>query len=132
MVVAALGVLKAGGAYVPLDPSYPPERLALHARRTRAAAVLTQRARRGRRRCSPRRGASCARRWTRRAGWADERATDLGRDALTPEHLAYVIYTSGSDRSAQGRLVHHGRRATWSHWCGLGCGIEAADAVVLQ
>ena len=48
LVVALLGVLKAGGAYVPLDPAYPRERLALHARRTRAVAlVITDAAPRG-------------------------------------------------------------------------------------
>ena len=97
---ALLGVLKAGGAYVPLDPAYPAERLALHARRTAAAAGAGD-ASAGLAELLPADGVSgCA--WTSRVAIAQHGEKPLA-PAARPERPGLRHLHLGLDGPAEGR-----------------------------
>jgi amino acid adenylation domain-containing protein len=104
MVVALLAVMKAGGAYVPLDPGHPAERLEYMLADSAPAAVLTQKHFRDRFGAT---GVPVLEIDADRPEWADQPATDLAIEGLTPAHLAYVIYTSGSTGRPKGVAVPH-------------------------
>ncbi|WP_189226532.1 non-ribosomal peptide synthetase/type I polyketide synthase [Saccharothrix coeruleofusca] len=94
-IVAVLGVLKSGAAFLPLDPSLPLERLRLLMDDSRAAVLLTDRARQS------------------IAEVPTFFVEDLGSSAVpppnstSPDDLAYCIYTSGSTGRPKGVLVPH-------------------------
>lgn len=114
MILAWLAVLKSGGAFVPLDPSYPPDRLAMMCRDSRAAVFLTQ---------------------ERTLDVLPPLSRDLsvvcveagvgssGRESgknLTsksgPANIAYVIYTSGSTGQPKGVQVEHHSLVNLATW----------------
>jgi amino acid adenylation domain-containing protein len=123
MVAAVLAVLKAGGAYVPLDPGYPPERVEYMLADSAPAAVLTERALRGRLGDT---GAPVLELDAKDPPWANLPATDPAVEGLTPAHLAYVIYTSGSTGRPKGVVVPHRNVmrlfAATDPWFGFGGG----------
>jgi amino acid adenylation domain-containing protein len=107
-VVATLGVLWAGAAYVPLDPGYPPERLALLLRDSRAAIVLTQSwlleslasfSSEG-----GREGAVVC--LDRDVAWGEGGAAAPARPGR--HALACLVYTSGSTGTPKGVMLEHG------------------------
>ncbi|MEO7331485.1 MAG: condensation domain-containing protein, partial [Minicystis sp.] len=91
LLVALLAVLKAGGAYVPIDPSYPSERVALMARESRAALILTQRTLRS----SLPEISALVIVLDEEGAIPEGLSGDRLSDVAGPEDLAYVIYTSG-------------------------------------
>jgi amino acid adenylation domain-containing protein len=106
LVVALLAVLKSGAAYVPLDPGYPAARLAQIVGDAQPAALLTQRALRGR---LPE---SAATQWILLdqlppAASAGPRGEPAPEPAAAPEDVAYVIYTSGSTGRPKGVQIQH-------------------------
>ncbi|MCY1022339.1 non-ribosomal peptide synthetase [Pyxidicoccus sp. MSG2] len=110
LAVGVLGILKAGGAYVPLDPAYPPERLAMMLRASRAPLLLTQST-------LP---AVLPPDEVRRLCLDTETfagASEVDLPALAgPESLAYVIYTSGSTGVPKGVAMPHGPLLNLLHW----------------
>ncbi|MDA7429895.1 LLM class flavin-dependent oxidoreductase [Primorskyibacter aestuariivivens] len=102
LIIGALAILKAGGAYVPMDPAYPAERLALFARDSGAAVVLTEAAL-----------AETLPQSQARTLVIDREAVIEAADTAnpapqaTPEDLAYLIYTSGSTGRPKGVMVEH-------------------------
>ncbi|HET7462356.1 MAG TPA: amino acid adenylation domain-containing protein, partial [Longimicrobium sp.] len=127
MMVGLLAVLKAGGAYVPLDPDYPAERLAYMLADSAPAAVLTQRALRGRVEGA---GVPVLELDAAAPEWADRPETDPERGALTPGHLAYVIYTSGSTGRPKGVGVPHRGVVNALAWMRELSGLGGDDAVL--
>ena len=110
MIVALFGILKAGGAYLPLDPAYPPERLQLIQKDSRAGIIVT--------------------RESLRPLFAEAdplctlvlMETDLGAgpfpQPVPPQApaLAYVIYTSGSTGTPKGVAIEHRNAVNFLHW----------------
>lgn len=106
LVVVLLAVLKAGAAYLPLDPSYPPDRLGLMARDSRAvfcvaatldgvAAIFPSR----RVLLVPELEGSEA---------LETSGQEVPGDQPLPSNAAYVIYTSGSTGTPKGAINTHG------------------------
>ncbi|MBZ4420207.1 non-ribosomal peptide synthetase [Myxococcus sp. RHSTA-1-4] len=112
LAVGVLGILKAGGAYVPLDPAYPPERLGMMLRASRAPLLLTLSTLPAvlpegevHRLCLDTGGSIFA-------GASDANLPPLAG----PESLAYVIYTSGSTGTPKGVAMPHGPLLNLVHW----------------
>lgn len=129
LVVVLLAVLKAGAAYLPLDPSYPPERLSLMARDSRAvfcvAATLD--------------GVAAIFPSHRvllvpEAGGPDSLESS-NREAVEgtqpePSNAAYVIYTSGSTGAPKGAINTHGAVVNRLLWMRDALGIGVEDVVL--
>ncbi|MDB6168189.1 MAG: hypothetical protein JWM88_1053 [Verrucomicrobia bacterium] len=112
-VAALFGILKSGGAYIPLDPTYPADRVAYMLADSRAAVLITDRARAGQPPATP-----------------EARILDLGDDwpdiaresvanpanATLPANLAYVIYTSGSTGKPKGVALEHRNAVRLAFW----------------
>ncbi|GAA0240813.1 amino acid adenylation domain-containing protein [Cryptosporangium japonicum] len=99
LVVATLAVWRAGGAYVPVDPGYPRDRQALVLADSRAALIVTERAREARLPPTP------------PVVPVDPPAPGPVGEEPTggpePDDLAYVLYTSGSTGRPKGVAVEH-------------------------
>jgi amino acid adenylation domain-containing protein len=136
MLVGLLGILKSGAAYVPLDPAFPPARLELMLRDSRALLLVTQAALvhligagadaaerlliddptsavhgetpASRSAAAPSNAApsSAAPSNATRSNAAPSNATPSSA-APGPDDLAYVIYTSGSTGTPKGVQVTH-------------------------
>ncbi len=112
-IAALFGILKAGGAYIPLDPAYPADRIHYMLEDSRAAVLITDRARAG----AP-------------PAFAGGEIVDLGdheaairREAPDkpaggpqPGNLAYVIYTSGSTGRPKGVAIEHRNVVGLAYW----------------
>ncbi|MFY2561145.1 amino acid adenylation domain-containing protein [Corallococcus terminator] len=104
LIVSMLACLKAGGAYLPLDTSYPPERLALMLRDSRAPLLITSRA------LSQSLSLPSDVRLLEleaESSAISQLPTHAPDSAATPANLAYAIYTSGSTGQPKGIAVPH-------------------------
>ena len=127
MLVGLLGILKSGAAYVPLDPAFPPARLELMMRDSRALLLLTQTALVDLIGAGSGAGAAAAdrlpdrrsrlSRQSRRSGRSRHSGTSRSRRDAGPDNLAYVNYTSGSTGTPKGvQVTHRNLRTSCSRW----------------
>ncbi|MGW5876144.1 non-ribosomal peptide synthetase [Nocardiopsis terrae] len=130
LLVGLLAVLKAGGAYLPLDTNYPPERLRMMVRDTRAGVVVANSAELApdvaeavgevSRLVCPDRDAEAI---------AEQSAEPLGL-RVSDRSLAYVIYTSGSTGRPKGAMNEHRAVVNRLLWMQRFYGLEVGEGVL--
>ena len=127
MLVAFLGTLKAGGAYLPLDPAYPPERLSLMIKDTKARVLLTYEHLR------PLVLGYDAKVICLDTDWetiASEPESNPATGLLSLTNQAFIIYTSGSTGQPKGVVLTHGGLVNYIQTVRDTCQLNSADRVL--